>query len=86
MRTTFLLVALALAGCMSVPVTPTAANSDACLRASTGRANPRVVGVRYIQSSATTKCESLNATWGRVTSPQTSNQTGEGFPAPSRYR
>ena len=88
MRTMFLLAApvgLALAGCMSAPVTPTAANSDACLQASVGRADPRILGTRYIQSSATTKCESLNATWGRVTRPQTSNQIGEGF-ADSSHR
>ena len=82
MRTMFLLapVILTLAGCMSVPFTPTAANSDACLQTSVGRGDPRILGTRYVQSSAATTCESVNATWGRGTRSQMSNQTGEGFP------
>jgi len=44
----------ALGGCLSVPITPTAANDDACLRNSVGH------------SITGSKCESLRATWIRV--------------------
>ena len=46
----------ALGGCLSVPVAPTAANDDACLRNSVGH------------SITGSKCESLRTTWGRIRS------------------
>jgi len=47
-------LAFALAGCLSVPVTRTAANDEACIETTMNT------------YSGTGQCESLHATWGRA--------------------
>jgi hypothetical protein len=76
----FSAAALALTGCMNAPVTQTAANDDACLRASVRPS----VGMPPITASdrevLPTKCETMGTTWSGVGTPNGGGfrTTGEG--------
>ncbi len=77
MRTVYLLAAVlttTLAGCVSLPYTPTAANDDACLRRSVGQSMQRIRAASD-QHLPATRCESMRTTWARVTGPQFNNQS-----------
>lgn len=74
--------ALALTGCTSVPVTQTAANNDACLRASVRPSIAKLPVTAADMPVSPTKCRSMGSTWSGVgiNGRQAMNQNGEGMP------
>jgi hypothetical protein len=64
----FAAAALALTGCMSAPVTRTAANDDACLRQSV-RASVELPPITP-RPTLPTKCENMGSTWSGVGAPE----------------
>jgi hypothetical protein len=60
---------LALSGCMSMPVTQTAFNDDACLRQSV-RASVESPPITPRQRAAPTKCKNMGGSWSGVGAPE----------------
>ena len=60
------MLALALGGCLSVPITPTAYNDDACMKETVRSGPPLANSARNaIPLSSPPECESMRDTWAR---------------------
>jgi hypothetical protein len=61
------MLALAFGGCLSVPMTPTAYNDDACLKETVRGGPPLANSARNaIPLSSPPECKSMRDTWGQT--------------------